>query len=61
MLFFPDPLVVIPVAVSNNRSLKLHTDHLSEAVLAIQLNKKQAGAELCQAQVKLGLAQIEIF
>ena len=49
------------VAVSNNKSLKLPTDHLSEAVLAIQPNKKQAGAELCQAQVKLGLPQIEIF
>ena len=24
-------------------------------------NKKQAGAELCQAQVKLGLAKIEVF
>ena len=23
--------------------------------------KKQAGAELCQAQVKLGLAKIELF
>ena len=27
-------------------------------VLKIKINKKQAGAELCQAQVKLGLVKL---
>jgi hypothetical protein len=27
----------------------------------LNINTKQAGAELCQTQIKLGLAKIEIF
>jgi hypothetical protein len=29
--------------------------------IGMEITRKQAGAELCQAQVKLGLAKIEIF
>ena len=41
--------------------LENHSSNVREKDQISKISTKQAGAELCQAQVKLGIAKVEIF
>ena len=61
LIFLKGPIKIVTIDLTFPRPKVNPNNSKLSLIVWKGNNEKQAGAELCQAQVKLGLAKVEIF